>query len=233
MKLNYFKVLFVLLAFGLIWGCAMPEPKLQEGPTAETTYDGLVRVDNTVMSKVWVREDINLANYDKILLKGADVHYRDVKLPGGERYYSSNQQFFPMSEKDKDDFEKVVSEGFRKELEKSKYFEIVDEPGPTTLTVVGTLIDVVSRMPPETPGRDVYLSNYGEATLVIELRDSGSDEILARAADRKAAQPFMNQVESTPATSVSANFEVMRVVSQWGTLLTNGLDYLHDLPPVE
>lgn len=236
MKLHEFKVLFVLLAVGLIWGCAMPEPKLQEGPTAETTFDGLTAVDNTVMAKVWVRKDIDLSGYDKIMPIGADVQYRAVSLPGGERYYSSKQEFFPFSEKDKADFEKLVSDAFQKELEKSKYFEIVDEPGPTTLTVLGTLLDVTSRVPPEIPGRDVYLRNYGEATLVIELSDSMSEEILARAVDRRAAQDIstgIGDISSTPATAVSATMEVNRIASQWGKLLTDGIDYLHDLPPVE
>lgn len=235
MKLYDFKVLFVLLAVGLMWGCAGPEPKIQEGPTAETTFDGLVAVDNTVYQKVWVKPDIDLSQYDKMMLKGAEVDYRAVGLPGGARYYSSRQEFFPMSEKDKEDFEKLVSEGFRKELEKSKYFEIVQEPGPTTLIVEGTLIDVVSRVPPEIGGRDVYVSSYGEATLVIQLYDSMSDEILARAADRRAAQDVtaMNSVSSTPATAVSATMEVNRMVTTWGQLLTNGIDYLHEMPPVE
>jgi len=235
MKLHEFKALFALLAVSLIWGCAGPEPKLQEGPTAEITYDGLVAVDNTQYQKVWVKKDINLAGYDKMMLKGAEVDYRAVGLPGGARYYSSQQEFFPMSETARDNFEKIVSEAFRKELEKSKYFEIVDEPGPTTLTVMGTLIDVVSRVPPEVSGRDVYVSSYGEATLVMELRDSMSGEILARAADRRAAEDVtaMNTVSTTPATAVSATMEVNRMVSRWAKLLTDGIDYLHDLPPVE
>jgi len=232
MKFNGLKVFFALLSVSLIWGCAVPEPKLQEGPTAEVTFDGLVRVDNTTYQRVWVRKDINLADYDKILLKGADVHYRAVKKPVGIRA-SSSAQFFPMDEKEKDDFEKTVSEVFDREMKKSKYFKIVDEPGPKTLTVIGTLIDVVSRMPPDMPGRDVYLSNYGEATLVIEVRDSMSDEILARAVDRRAAQPFGGEIQSFPSNSVTAKAEVSRVMTQWANLLREGIDYLHDLPPVE
>ena len=57
------------VAVSLAAGCAGRTPTIQTGPGAETTFDGLVRVDNTTMSKVWVREDINLSAYDKLMLQ--------------------------------------------------------------------------------------------------------------------------------------------------------------------
>jgi len=233
MKWNGYKLLIALATMSLVIGCATSEPKIQEGPTAEYTFDGLVRVDNTAFQKVWVRKGINLAKYDKIILKGSDVHYRAVRFVGNERIFPVNQEFFPLNEKQKNDVEKIVTEAFKKELEKSKYFKIVEEPGPTTLTVFGTLLDVVSRTPPDSGTRDYYLSSYGEATLVIELRDSESDEVFARVADRRAAQPLGGEVSSFASTSVTASMEVNRLASRWATLLRQGIDYLHDLPEVE
>jgi hypothetical protein len=66
----------------------------------------------------------------------------------------------------------------------------VTTPGPGTLILVGTLVDVVSKVPPDdAPGRyEVYLSDVGEATLILELRDSVTNEVLARVADRRAAE---------------------------------------------
>ena len=82
----------------------------------------------------------------------------------------------------------TVREAFLKELGKSTRFTLVDEPGPDVLMIRGTLLDVVSFVPPDTAGRtEVFLSSVGEATLVLEVRDSITHAIFARAVDRDAA----------------------------------------------
>ncbi len=63
---------------------------------------------------------------------------------------------------------------------------VADEAVPDVLLIRGALLDVVSYVPPDNiSGRgSVFLSSVGEATLVIELRDSITNAILARAIDR-------------------------------------------------
>lgn len=69
---------------------------------------------------------------------------------------------------------------------------MTDKPAPDALIIVGKILDLVSNVPPEPIGRgDIYLTKIGEATLVLEIRDSQSGEILARAIDRRAAEPSM------------------------------------------
>jgi hypothetical protein len=99
----------------------------------------------------------------------------------------------------------------------------VTEPGPRTLLLFGTLIDVVSHVPPlDAPGRyDVYLADVGEATLVFELRDAVTNEVLARAADRRAAE---QQGFAVPATTVNSWSLVRQVARSWATLLRKRLD---------
>jgi hypothetical protein len=45
-----------ILAF--LAGC-QSEPTVQSGPDAEVTYDGLYRVDNSVMKMAWVKPDLD------------------------------------------------------------------------------------------------------------------------------------------------------------------------------
>ena len=59
--------------------------------------------------------------------------------------------------------------------------------------------------------------------LVIEFSDSRTNEVLARATDRRAVEPAMTR-ESSPATNLA---EVRRAVRVWGTQIRNGLDELH------
>ena len=87
------------------------------------------------------------------------------------------------------------------------------------------LLDVISRVPPDTIGRSsIYLDRVGEATLVMELRDSMSNAILARAIDRRAA-------ERSPGTMMESNrvsnrAEVRRLGRKWASIVRSGLETL-------
>ena len=63
-----------LLTIGLILlltGCAQA-PAIQQGPDAETTFDGLVRIDNARFSNAWIDPDVDLSQYSKIMAGGAE-----------------------------------------------------------------------------------------------------------------------------------------------------------------
>jgi len=230
MKFKNVKLVFYLPAIVLITGCTANSPKIQEGPFAERTFDGLVRVENTRMQKVWVKPDINLAGYDKIMLQGVGVQYRAVRFTGSDRLYTENTEFFPLSDQQKARVVETIAKAFKDEMAKCKYYSLTDTPDRKTLTVRGELLDIVSRTPPEVGFREIYLSSFGEATLVIELRDSMSDEIFARVVDRRAAEPFEDMIK---ANTVSAKMEVSRLATTWARLIRQGLDHLHDVEAKE
>ena len=132
---------------------------------------------------------------------------------------------FPSRKKTRHGCRSELKTAFDTELAKLERYELVSTPGPDVLLLVGAVIDVVSNIPPDIDsarfGRGgVYLTSVGDATLVIELRDSESGEILARAADRRAAEsPFAFEVNNVTAWS-----EVRRLASYWATLLRRRLE---------
>lgn len=208
----------------LLAGC-QSEPIVQSGPDAEVTYDGLYRVDNSRMKMTWVKPDLNLSGYTKIRLIGEGIEYRAVKPAGSTTRANSSRSDFPMDAKQRARLEEITREVFLDELGKSKYFTIVDEEGPDVLELRGALLDVVSNVPPLTAGRnDFYLSRIGEATLVVELRDSESNEILLRAIDRRGIDPVVI-TRSTPVLNVA---EVRREWRRWATILREALDSIHE-----
>ena len=90
--------------------------------------------------------------------------------------------------------------------------------------VVGGLLDVVSRVPPDTVGRSrIWIESVGEATLVLEVRDSQSNAIFARAVDRRAAERNQQLMESNTVTNRA---EVRRLGRRWGGMLREGLEAL-------
>ena len=75
------------------------------------------------------------------------------------------------------------------------------------------------------------VAELGQATLIIELRDSMSNEILVRAADRRAAASAGWAIE---VNSVTVWPEVRRLASAWGRRIVKGLEdfeSIDDLAP--
>lgn len=218
------RTILMIIAAALIAGCATPAPTVDTSAEAEMTFDGLYPVKNSRADQAWARPDVDLTQFSKIMLQGVGVEYR----PGGEsgRSFSARSRGGPyeVTEAQKARFEATMREAFLEELLKSKHFTIVTEPGPDVLLIRGALLDVVSYVPPDPVGAraDVYLSKVGEATLVLELRDSITEAILARAIDRRAAENLGGTLQYS--TRVFNATEVKRLARTWGSLLRDRLD---------
>jgi len=146
------KTLLALAAVVVVAGCA-GEPTMQTGPNAETTFDGLVRIDNARFAAAWIDPDIDLTQYTKIIPGGAVFEFRNVQKTSATAARYSNEREFWISDKNKQRLAELVSEVFTEELQKSEHFTVTDEPAADTLIVQGALHDIVSRVPPEDVGR--------------------------------------------------------------------------------
>lgn len=91
---------------------------------------------------------------------------------------------------------------------------------------------MVSFVPPETVGRsDIFISRVGAITLVVELRDSESNAVLARTADRRAAERAGGRGQhSNPVTNQA---EVRRLARRWAIWLREGLEGLPAHTPAD
>ena len=214
------------LVICVIAGCASPQPTIQTGPNAETTFDGLVRIDNSRFAGAWIDPDVDLTQYTKIIPGGAEFEFRNVQRTTASQARRSNEREFWISDTSRQRLIDTVSEVFREELERSEHFTVTEEPGPDTLIIVGALHDIVSRVPPEDVGRsEVWLRSVGEATLIIQLHDSLSNEVIYRAVERRAAEsPGGQMVRANTATTWT---EVRRWARRWAVRLREGLDSVH------
>lgn len=217
----------VSLALGmlLIVGCA-GGPTIDQGPDAELSYDGLSPIRNSAFQRAWIDPAVDLAQYNKILLGAVDFDFRTVK-EAEFRSSVDNPQVneFYITEENRATLMETVTGVFREELGTSKSFTLTDQPGADTLILTGTLLDIVSHVPPQRTGSGaLYLSSLGEATLVFELRDSLSGETLYRAADRQAIQRPHASIRATRSTGWA---EVRRWAQSWATRVRDGLDSIH------
>lgn len=221
-------IVFALAACA-VTGCSTAPPTIDTSSEAKATFDGLYPVKNSRMDEAWALPGLDLSGFSKVMLVGAGIEYR----PGGESgrmSYSSSSTHFVVNEEQKERFRNLLGEVFREELEKSERFEIVDRPGSDVLIVKGMILDVVSFVPREPLGaEDIYLRRLGEATLVLEVRDSATDTVFARAIDRRAAES--STASFSRSNQVLNRAEVRRVAQFWASRLRQGLE--EQMAPVE
>lgn len=217
-------VLFTLAA--LLCGCAT-----QATPTAEAvTYDGLVPVQDTNLEFAWIKPDMPLSAFDQVVLAQPELQFRAVRPISGTISQSQSRTEFPISEPSREKLAEIINEKFREELARSTHYRLTEQPGPGVLVLKPSLLDIVSHVPPEPVGRsDIFLDSVGEATLVVEIVDSVSGETLARAADRRAAEPpgtmgTFGALRSSPVTTWQ---EVRRLADRWARLLGQRVDQLY------
>lgn len=207
----------------LLAGLGLLASALVIAEEAELTWDGLVELPGTRLSRAWIMPDIDIASYTKMRVAGAGIHYRPVAAVSSYKARSGRVTDYPISEKERERLQAIALESFTKELAKTKRFELVDSDGPNTVILRGALLDVVSYMPPEPVGRsETYVSVFGEATLAVEMLDSMSNTVIARAVSRRAAETPGGQPRR--ANAVTGTAEVRRLFTSWAIRLRKVLD---------
>jgi len=215
----------ILLTFATmaIAGCSSAPPTIQQGPDAEVSFDGLHVVDNAAFREAWADPDIEFSRYNKIMPGGAFFEFRAVKRTSNTTAARSRAREFYIDEDARARLEEEVTAIFAEELASSTRFTVVDEPGPDVLIIRGGLHDIVSFVPPEPIGRgEIWLSSVGEITLLLEVVDSLSGEVIARAVERRAAERGGGM--AIQANRVTTWAELRRLTRRWATTLRDGLD---------
>jgi len=219
------KLLLMASALVLASCASGPAPSLQSGPDAEVTYDGLVRIDNSRFKVAYADPEIKFSEYKKIMGGGAAFEFRAVPKVSTLTARRSNAQEFWISDSDRQKLQDTVTEVFREEIAKAQGWEFVEEPGPDVLMIRGVLLDIVSFVPPDIIGRgEIYLSRFGEATLVLEAVDSMSGEVVYRGIERSTVETAGDMMQM--ANTVTTWAEVRRWARRYGTIIREGLEYI-------
>ena len=213
--------LLLLLVF------ALSGPSLaQTDPDLEAKTADLEKVKGR-FKETWVHPDADFTRYDKLYLWEATFEYRDVGPPERARstLMNTRKREYGISDADRQKFENAVSEGFVKEISRGKRFSVVNEVGPGTMILRGSALDIVSNVPPDMVGRyEMYLSTIGEATLVLELLDASTGEVLAIASERRRLGSGRIDEFSMPANSVTVLADVRRWATGAASKLRSSLD---------
>jgi hypothetical protein len=105
--------------------------------------------------------------------------------------------FFPQSQLTTADDIQRIRQIFRSAfLQQLETYTIVSEPGPATMTVEASLIDMRNAVGDQIPhmrSEVRELAKPGTIVFLMELRDSETDRVLARAADNAKAPTFSTE----------------------------------------
>ena len=221
-----------LLALVAAGACAtMPPPTLQTGPDREVTVDGLVRVDNSRVPFAYLKPDIDLSPYSRYMLDPVEVSYK--KDPGERRSTIRNaggDQNFALSAQQMEDFREEFEEAVERALTADGGYELATAPAPDVLRITASLLDLEVRVPTDRLGSErQFTRSYGEVSLVIELRDSQSGEVLLRAGERR--DPTRNtDMHLAEVTTASVRADVRAMFRYWAELLRQRLDEVREAP---
>ena len=229
------KIFSLVVTAVVLAGCSSAPPTIQMGEDAEISFDGLHRVDNARFASAWADPDIDFSRYAKVMPGGAEYEFRAVRESSRTARARSSDTEFWISDADRERLVEETSAIFAEEIGNSTRFEVTDTRGDDVIIIRGALHDIVSRVPPDMVGRgEVFLSSVGEATIVIEVIDSMSNEVIFRAAERRAAEPGQGTM-GVRANSVTTWSEVRRLIRRWARTLREGLDSIPggDAPAAE
>jgi len=194
-----------------------PQPARAQS-TGDVNVEGLREVRARNFEAAFIRPGVNFGAYHKLRVNELELAYRTP---------DRSQNEFPLGEDQKTRLRAAMAVAFGKELGELRHLGLVTEPGPDVLDLNVRLQDIVARSPGTrvgSVGRGAFaIETVGEMTLVLELRDSQSEEVLARAFDRRAVEgAAMLQDENV----ISTWEGVERLVTRWAARAREGLDRL-------
>lgn len=196
-----------------------------------TTWDNLVLVPSKRLDLVYLLPGADFRSYSKVMLDPTEVAFKKNWL----RDYNTSSMG-RMARLDESDMQRVM-DAVRTEFGdimakacREAGYEVVQAPGPDVLRIrTGVLNLSVSAPDVPTAGRSrTFAQEAGEATLMVEVRDSQTNALLGRAVDRRIA----GDTSAFLRNSVTNRSDFRRLFQLWAKAGVNGLTQLKTLSPI-
>jgi hypothetical protein len=217
----------IVVAFVVAGGVAVPlliSVALAQTPPAE--WDGLVRVQNRSLDHVYLLPDVSFAGYNRVRLDPIEVSFYRNWRPNR----SPSQR---LSQRDMENIKSNLANEFRRVLSDTLTrggYKLVDEDGDDVVRVQAAIVNLIVSAPSAgaQPGSRTFVANTGQMTLVAELRDSVTGQLLARAVDTQRGRRTGQFQWATPVTNMA---DARRAMSLWADVLLTGLNDVEGRSP--
>ncbi len=200
----------LLLAQGCVAPSAATAPAL--------SYEGLTPATSRRFDSAEFRPGVDFTRYSAVQIGDPDLEFRTPDAGSGE---------FPLSADQKRRFHDMLAAAFADEFADQESVAVVDHAGAEVLTLDVRVLDIRATVPPRTVGRVgrgvIALEASGSVTLVIEVRDSVSGEILARGVEaREVGGAAMRRGQ----TMITRWEDVDALCDRWAAASRTGLEAL-------
>ncbi|MCK5324860.1 MAG: DUF3313 domain-containing protein [Woeseiaceae bacterium] len=161
------------------------------------------RVPNTAVEYAYINQEADFSKYTRLMSGGLEIYYPEGEETPDPADLDRIRGYF------RDAFAAAIGDAY----------EIVTEPGPDVLKVSAQIVDM--KISPggavfEATGRLRDVVAHGELTFLMEMSDSVSGQVLARAGDKSS---------DISADKDDATWDdVQRAAEYWAGLFRNWLD---------
>jgi len=196
------------------------------------SWDGLIEVKAKKMDAAYLAPGADFRPYTKVIIDPTQAAFNKdwMKRMNDPTRSVSNR----ITQEDADKIIAATQSNFddifREAFEKAGY-PVVTAPGPDVVRVSTAVINLYVNAPDTmTPGRSrTFTTDAGEATLVMEVRDSSTRALLARVLDRRETRGT-GQMQMTSSVTNVNDFRML--FKQWASISIKGIGELKALSPV-
>jgi ligand-binding sensor protein len=221
MNANIWHRLVAVVAFCFVAGAASGQ---SDSP------DGLVKVKSKQMELAWLLPGADFRPYTKVLVDKTQVAFRQNWMKNYNMNVGMATNMVTQADANQimtaaqTNFDGIFEDAFRK-----AGYEVVTTTGPDVLRVNSGIVDLTVNAPlGMSTGQVSWIIYAGQAVLIVEVRDTMTNALLARVADRRATQDMGRQIASN-ATNLS---DFRQLFSLWSGILVKGLAELKAVSPI-
>jgi hypothetical protein len=197
---------------------------------APANWEGLALAKSKRFDAVYLQPGADFRGYTKVMLDPTEVAFEK----NWRRDYNTTTMGLS-SRVSEADLQKTIARAVEAandifiEAAQEAGYPVVTEPGPDVLRVRTGVVNIRVNAPERrTAGRSYSFSDEaGQATLVVEVRDSMTGAVLGRAVDGRVVGDNMTAWR----TSVSNRSDFRIQVKKWAEASMNGLNELKKLSP--
>lgn len=212
---------FIAASVTIIMGCST----LYQSEAPKVSSDGMALKKATRSTIAYKKEGIDFSEYTKVHILPSSVAFKK----NWKRDYNRDQMSLSDRLRDEDvikikkEVVNLFDETFKEEFSRSGDSPLVTKLTTGTLVIKPAIIDLDVNAPDITSAsyRRTYASDSGSATLVLELYDGVSGEILVRILDAEVAGDYgYNHL----ANKVSNKADAKRMIRKWAKALRTKFD---------
>jgi hypothetical protein len=196
------------------------------------TWDGLVEVKGKRLAAVYLLPDADFRAYSKVMFDPSEVAFeKDWRQNYNSQTISlanqvSDQYVQNAIKEAQAGLDKIFPEAFVKQG-----YQLVTASGPGVARIAVGVVNLSVTAPDvETGFGTNFAVDAGEATLIVEVRDSVTNQLLGRGLDRRAAGA--DEGDGFPRNAVTNRDDFKQLFQTWASIAAKGLTELRAMSPI-